>query len=272
MSDHIAFSIRFFRGAVRFPDPPGGCAGPIGGDGMAEYDELWRGGPRFLRREGGFKLSTDSVLLADFCAGIRAKRILDLGCGAGVLTVLLHLSHPAAEIGGVELSPEAAALCRENLAANALPADGILTGDLRECRALYPAGSCDLVVSNPPYFASGSGRSAPDAQRAQARDERCCTLSELCAAAQYLCRWGGALALVHRPERLSEIFCALTAAGLEPKRLRTVHYRAGCAPNLVLVEARRGGRPGLDIRKPLLLTDPDGGESAELRAIYHRGE
>jgi tRNA1Val (adenine37-N6)-methyltransferase len=238
---------------------------------MDAYDELWAGGPRFLRAGGGFPLSTDSVLLAHFCAGIRAKRILDLGCGAGVLSVLLCRSHPDAAVGGIEILPEAAALCRANLTANGLGADGILTGDLRHHRAHFPAGAYDLVVSNPPYFAAGRGKSAPEPGRAVARDERCCTLAELCAAAQYLCRWGGAFAVVHRPERLSELLCTMSAHGLEPKRLRLVHYRAGFAPSLVLAEGRRGGKPGLDIEKPLLLTEADGGDSEEIRTIYHRG-
>ena len=235
------------------------------------YDELWPGGPRFRQAEGSFRLSTDSVLLADFAARRPAKSIMDLGCGAGVLTVLLCVSHPDAAVGGVELQPEAAALCRENLAENGFDSGGIVTGDLRECRSFLTAGAYDLVVSNPPYFAADSGYTAPEAGRAAARDERFCTLDDVCAAAAYLTRWGGAFCMVHRPERLSEIFCTLTARGLEPKRLRTVQHRIGAAPNLVLIEARRGGKPGLTVEAPLILTAPDGSDSEEAKLIYHRG-
>ena len=233
------------------------------------FDTLWPGGPRFLKSEDGFRLSTDSVLLAHFAAPKRAGRILDLGCGAGVLTVLLQFSHPSATVEGIELQPEAAALCRRNLTENGLRDDGILTGDLRNFRTLFRAGAYDLVVSNPPYFPAGSGYSAPDPARAAARDERACTLDELCAAAGYLCRWGGSFALVHRPERLAEIFCAMRAHGLEPKRLRLVQHRADSAPSLALIEARRGGKPGLAVEAPLLLCSPDGGDSPEVREIYH---
>ena len=159
------------------------------------YDELWPGGPSFKQNRDGFPLSTDSVLLAHFAGGIRAKSIFDLGCGAGVLTVLLRVSHPGAKIGGIELLPEAAALCRENLAVNGFAPEGIVTGDLRDRAMLPEAGKTDLVVSNPPYFAAGRGYSAPEPGRAAAREERSCTLEELCAAAAYLCRWGGAFAL-----------------------------------------------------------------------------
>ena len=93
---------------------------------------------------------------------------------------------------------------------------------------------------------------------------------DICAAMTYLTRWGGSAALVHRPERLSELLCALTAAGLEPKRLRTVAHTAHAAPSLVLVEARRGGKPGLKLLPPLALCAPDGTDSEEIRRIYHR--
>ena len=171
----------------------------------------------------------------------------------------------------MELQPDAAQLCRNNLEANGLTGRAqILCADLREHRAVLPAGSFDLVVANPPYFAAGSGYTSPDPMRAHARDERTCTMQDICAAMAYLTRWGGSAALVHRPERLSELLCALTAAGLEPKRLRTVAHTAHTAPSLVLVEARRGGKPGLKLLPPLALCAPDGTDSEEIRRIYHR--
>ena len=235
---------------------------------MEGFDELWQGGPRF--RQGGFRVSTDSVLLAAFARGIRGENIIDLGCGAGVLTVLLSAARPAARICGVELQKESAALCRENMGENGYDSGGILCADLRAHRELFTAGSFDLVISNPPYFSGHSGLTAPDAGRAAARDERFCTLEDLCTAAKYLCRWGGSFALVHRPERLSEIFCTMTRCGLEPKRLRLVQHKAGAAPNLALIEGRRGGKPSLTVEPPLILTDGEGNDSPEVREIYHR--
>lgn len=239
----------------------------------AGFDELWRGGPRFSQNQDSFRLSTDSVLLADFAKTANVRRCLDLGSGTGVLTVLLAHKAPKAQLLGVELQSDYAELSRANLAVNGMQERAeILTADLRDFRNLFPAESFDLVVSNPPYFAENSGYTAPAEHRAIARDERSCTLEDLCRAARWALRWGGCLSLVHRPERLSEIFCAMTAAGIEPKRLRLVSYTAEKAPSLVLIEGRRGGKPGLQIEKTLILTDERGGDSAEVRRIYHRGE
>lgn len=236
---------------------------------MTGFDELWPGGPRFRQVEGSFRLSTDSVLLADFAREVRGKKILDLGCGAGVLTVLLQTQRPEATVHGIDIQESSARLCRENMRENGFDNSGICCADLREHRSLFAAGAYDLVVSNPPYFPERSGFCAPDEARATARDERCCSLEDLSRAARYLCRWGGSFVLVHRPERLSEICCCLSGQGLEPKRLRFVQHRPGAAPNLLLLEARRGGKAGMKILPPLLLTDSEGRDSDEVKRIYH---
>ena len=117
-----------------------------------------RMGRGLLRSGAGFALGTDSVLLADFAAHRRVRRFADLGCGAGVLTVLLLHALPQAAAVGVELQPDAAQLACGNIKANGLNARAeILCADLREHRTVLPAGSFDLVVANPPYFAEGSG-------------------------------------------------------------------------------------------------------------------
>lgn len=232
--------------------------------------ELWPGGPLFRQSEH-FLLGTDSILLADFAQPRGAARGIDLGCGSGILSLLLARKSEKLRMTGLELLPEAAAAARENMAANGLTERcEVIEGDIRRSRELFRAGSFDLAVSNPPYFAAGAGVPAPRADRAAARSEESCSLEELVAAAARLLRSGGALFLVYRPERLSELFCALHAQGLEPKRLRLVCGRIDAAPGMALVEARRGGKPGLRVEPMLILRDPDGGESEEYRRIYHR--
>lgn len=237
---------------------------------MPEFCELWAGGPLFAQAEH-FRLGTDCVLLADFIRLSSARRGIDLGCASGALMLLLLARSEGLHMTGVELLEEAAALARENMRVNALAdRSAIVCGDLRAHRALFCAGSFDLVAANPPYFPVGSGACAKDSGRAGARGEADCTIEDICACARWLLRTGGTLSIVHRPERLCDIFAAMRANDLEPKRLRHVQYRADSAPSLVLIEARHGGRPGLSVEAPLILRGADGGESAEYKRIYHR--
>ena len=237
---------------------------------MPEYIPLWPGGPVFAQAENQ-RLSTDCVLLADFVRIGGAKRGIDLGCASGAIALLLLERKKTLRMTGLELDAAAAQTARDNMARNGLEDRcGIVTGDIRSCRTLFPAGSFDLAAANPPYFPVGSGALSPDPARAAARSELQCTLEEICRAAAWLLHEGGSFFVVHRPERLSELLCTMTACGLEPKRLRLVCAGPGREPSLLLAEGRRGGRPGLRIEATLYLADAEGAETEEYRRIFHR--
>ena len=236
---------------------------------MYDFTPLWPDGPSFTQSEH-FRLSTDSILLADFINITGAKRGIDLGCGSGIISLLLLWRSEKLSMTGLEINPEAAELAAANMAENGLcgRAD-IITGDIRLHRGLFRAGSFDLVTANPPYFPENSGMMSPKGDRAAARGELQCTLKDLCTASAFLLKTGGSFCIVHRSERLSELLCTMSGCGIEPKRLRLVQYRLASAPSLVLVEGRRGGKPGLKIEPVLILSDENGEETEEYRRIYH---
>lgn len=237
---------------------------------MAEFMQLWQEGPLFAQAEH-FKLGTDSVLLADFINVSSAKKGIDLGCASGVIALLLLSKSEKLHMTGLEILPRAAELARENMSINGLEERShIICGDIREHRAILKAGSFDLVAANPPYFPVGSGAASPVSERAQARGEEQCSLEDIVTAAAFLLRTGGSFNMVYRPERLSEALCVMSAKGLEAKRMRLVCHGMNSAPSLVLLEGRRGARPGLKVEPFLFLTDPDGAESSEYRRIYRR--
>ena len=237
---------------------------------MANIEALWEGGPQFIQSEH-FKLGTDSVLLADFVNTASRKRGIDLGCGSGILPMLLMQRSPALSMTGLEINPAAAEVAQENLRINGLFGRGHITvGDIRECRSLFPSGSFELAVANPPYFVPGSGKVSPDADKASARAELDCTLRDVVSAASYLCPTGGSFCLVQRTERLTDLLCLLREYSLEPKRLRFIAHSARHSPSLVLVEARRGAASGLKVLPTLYLRNDDGSETEETLRIYHR--
>lgn len=239
--------------------------------GAERWEALTPGGLRFVYGNGQFPPGLDSFLLASLPRLKPGLRVCDLGCGSGLLSLLLLQRQRALRITGVDIQPEAVRLAR--LAAEENGLTDRLTfrlGDLRE--APLPAGAFDLAVCNPPYFPPSSGPLPRDGPRRTARTEESCTLEDVCRTAARALRWSGAFCVVHKPERLTDLLCALREAALEPKHLRLVLPRAGEAPSLVLVEARRGGRPGLVIKPALALEDPDGSPAKELDRIYFREE
>lgn len=239
---------------------------------MEHVEPLNGCGYRYHYDDALFPPGTDSFLLSAYPGLRRGARVCDLGCGTGLLGLLLLRREPSLHITGIELDPAAAALARKNADANALSAQwNVLTADLRDPAEL-PARGFDLAVSNPPYFPPGSGFLPRQKALQPARAELKCTLEDLCRTAVRLLRWDGRLCLVYRPERLTDLLCALRGSGLEPKRLRFVEPRAGAAPSLVLAEAVRGGKPGVRLEPPLLLQNADGTPSAEVEAIYFKSQ
>ena len=237
---------------------------------MADFTELWTGGPRFAQADH-FKLGTDSVLLADFVNTSSAKRGIDLGCASGAIALLLLAKSDKLHMSGVDIVEAAVELARENMRENGLEGrSSVIHGDIKAHRSLFTAGSFDLVAVNPPYFAAGSGALSPKSGRDAARGEMQCSLEDIVRAAAFLLRTGGSFNMVHRPERLSEAFTLMSRYGLEAKRLRLVCHKADSTPSLVLIEGRRGAKPGLRIEPLLILSNGDGSESEEYKRIYHR--
>ena len=235
---------------------------------MMHEETLWNG-VRLLQPADQFRLGTDSVVLASFARPPRGSAVADLGCGGGAVALMLLAGDPTLHVTGIELQPEAAALARENGQINGLNFT-VVEGDLRQIEALLPAGSMDYAVSNPPYFPVGSGQTAGTVPLAAARSEETCSLAQLVHAAAWLLRFGGRFCLVHRPERLADLIWELRKQKLEPKRIRFVRHRPQSPVNLVLLEARKGGKPGLQYEPDLILFGEDGQETEECRRIYHR--
>ena len=233
-------------------------------------EEIWPGGPTLLISKDAYPVGTDSIMLADFCRSVNYKNICDLGSGSAVLAIILMSYRPNAGGICIEIQEPAYRLAMENIRINGLQSRiELINDDLRKCREFFKAGTFDLVVSNPPYFPVGHGKSSPDRMAAISREEICCSLDELCGAAAYLTRFGGAFALVYRSARLSELLCALHDHGLEPKRIRFIQDRIDKAPELVLVESRRGGKPGTIVEAPLILYNADGSMSREVSDIFN---
>ena len=170
----------------------------------------------------------------------------------GVLGVLLAQRQKELTLDGIDIVPESAELAAYNLTANGLTGT-IRQGDLNHCRQWAPRpGGYDLVISNPPYFAPNTGKTA-EGTRKTARSEAACTVEGLCAAAGWLLHPGGRFALCYRAERLATLFSALEGSGIAPKRLQLVQHSPAHPPKIVLVEGVRMGRPGLKVLPTLFV-------------------
>ncbi len=213
---------------------------------------------------GAFPLSTDTMALADFVKLGAREQVLDLGSGCGSLGLLLCSRRADCHVTGLELDPVAHEAAVENIRRNGLEGHmASICTDLRQVSRQFPAGAFSVCVSNPPYFSGG-----PESKVGSARREDQCSLPELFDAAAWALRWGGRFYLVHRPERLAQLCACAVQVRLEPKRLRLLRHRPDAPVSLVLLECRKGGKPGL-IWEEQCLYQGDGSPSPDFQRIYH---
>ena len=214
-----------------------------------ETIEILPNGYRFYQDDKLFKLGTDSTMLANFATVRKRDRICDLCCGCGSVMMQIAGRRDDTTLVGVELQQEPYEFICKNITENSLTdrAQAVL-GDIKNIRELLPASVYDLVTANPPYRRVNSGLVCENNAIEIARSEIMCTIEDVCAAASYLLRSGGRFALVHRPDRLTDVMCAMRENKIEPKRLKTVFAPSG-TPSLVLVEGIRDGKSGINIEK-----------------------
>ncbi len=217
----------------------------------------------------GYRFSVDALLLYSFVNVKHAKEIADLGAGSGIIGLLLARKYAEAHVLLVELQESLYRLAERNIALNGLEERvAALLTDVRHLDTSCPPGTCDLVVSNPPFRKPSSGRLSLGEERAVARHELRLRLPELAKSASYLLRAKGRFCMIFHPERLIEIIETLKAAKLEPKRIRLVHNDVRAVSKMVLVEAAKEAKPGLKVEKPLILYNTDGSCTEELIEMY----
>ncbi len=232
-------------------------------------DELQRNGYKIIQNPEKFCFGMDAVLLSGFARAGEGDRVLDLGTGTGIIPILMEAKTRAAHLTGLEIQEESADMAMRSVALNNLQDKiAIVQGDLREAGTLFGAASFDVVTCNPPYMTSNHGLQNPGEPKAIARHEILCTLEDVVSQAAGLLKPGGNFFMVHRPFRLAEIMVLLHEYKLEPKRMQLVYPYVDKEPNMVLIEANRGGRPRITVEKPLIVYKEPGVYMPEIYDIY----
>ena len=223
-------------------------------------DDLQRNGYRIIQDPGRFCFGMDAVLLSGFVTVRPGARVIDLGTGTGIIPILLEAKTEASHLVGLEIQEESADMAMRSVKLNHLEDKiSIVEGDIKEADQLFEAASFDVVTSNPPYMIGNHGLTNDSDAKSIARHEVLCTLEDVVSQAARLLKTGGSFFMVHRPFRLAEIMITLSKYKLEPKRMQLVYTYVDKEPNMVLLQAVRGGKPRMTVEKPLIVFKGAGG-------------
>ncbi len=219
-----------------------------------------------------FNFSLDSVLLPNFVTlNKNITKILDIGCGNAPIPLILSTKCNA-KIIGVEIQPEIARLAQESVELNNLSDKiEIINDDINNLAKKMESDIFDVITCNPPFFKvqDGSKLNKNDAKTI-ARHEVKLNLDDLFMIAKKLLKNNGVIAIVHRPDRLVDILCAMRQNNIEPKKIRFVYPKVGSDAHMVLIEGRKNGRAGLKILEHLIVHEESGIYTNEVLKFFER--
>jgi len=226
---------------------------------------------KLFQAKDGYRFSVDAVLLEHFISVKKPGNGIELGCGSGVISILLAKRLRSVHIKAVEIQKSLAERARRNVSLNGLDDRiAILSKDVRELKPVYETNSFDFVFSNPPFRKPKTGRISSDEERAVARHEIEMTVSDLVRTAAYLLKHAGRFFLIYHPFRLAELITLLRESKLEPKRMRFVHSMKGEEAKMVMIEAAKGAGVWLTIDPPLYLYETKNDYSPEVKKIFNK--
>ena len=234
-------------------------------------DDLQLNGLKLIQKQQGFRFGVDAVLLSHF-ANIKSRhRVIDLCTGTGIVPFLAYGKYAPKEVIGLEIQEDMVEMAnRSSVLNNTTDIVKFVHGDLKDKSLLDSLGKFDVLTVNPPYKLNNAGIINPNDKLAIARHEVMCTLEDVIVAARRLLKDNGRMFIVHRPERLADIFGLMRKYKIEPKRVRMVQPNTKKAPNIVLVEGQRDGGAFLKWEETLYVYDDNGKYSEEIDRIYGR--
>lgn len=235
-------------------------------------DDLEYKGLKLIQNKDGFCFGVDSVLLSDYAKRIkRNSKVIDIGTGTGIISILLCKKTELSKIYGIEIQSEVAEMASRSAALNNLQDKfEVINTNIKDVFDILQPHNFDVVVTNPPYKKANTGVKSIDKKQLISRHEVECTLEDIIEKSSKLLKDLGEFYMVHRAERLADIMCLLRKYKLEPKNIRFVHSKAEEKPELILVRAVRSAKEFLKIDKPLVIYKENGEYTDEILEIYDK--
>ena len=227
---------------------------------------------KIIQNKDGFCFGIDSILLTDFAKNIKKNsKVIDLGTGTGIIPILLYGKTKNTKFVGVEIQPEVAEMANRSVKLNLLENNiEILNTNILELSKIYNRGSFDVVTTNPPYKKINTGVINENNKKLISRHEITASLDDFIKTASFLLKDLGEFYMVHRPDRLVDIFYSMRKNKIEPKKIKFVYPNKNKKTNLVLIKGIKNGKQFLEFENNLYVYNEDGNYTDEILKIYNK--
>jgi tRNA1Val (adenine37-N6)-methyltransferase len=235
-------------------------------------DDLEFKGLKIIQSKDGFRFGIDSVLLSDFAKSIKnGAKVLDIGVGTGIVSILLSGKINVKKITGIEVQAEVAEMANRSITLNNLNSKiEIINDNINNIQKYFENNSFDAVVTNPPYQKNNTGLKSENIKHLISRHEIECTLEDIIEKSFKILKDKGEFYMVHRPERLVDIMYLMRKYRIEPKEMRFIYSKVGEKANLILVKGVKNANEFLKIDKPLIIYNADGSYTDGVLKIYNK--
>ena len=201
-----------------------------------------------LQKKDGFRFGEDAIMVADFFEPTKKGKLLDIGTGTGIISLVLSRDPKVSDITSVEIQEEMANMTKRSVEKNNLVEKiEVLNIDIKK---LNRGNTYDYIISNPPYMKSSNGKVNPHSTKAISRHEITLNLEELITESRRLLKPGGSLTLIYRSERMVELLNNLSKFGFYPKRIQNIFSETTKISKLFMIESIKGKNKGFEFLEP----------------------
>ena len=187
-------------------------------------EPLFDGHLRIYQPKSGYRYAIDPIILCAHLSPPPGSHIIDIGCGCGIMPVIIGHRFPETTITGIELQKPLADLAKRNCTENHPDRHiRILNSDILDVSPKDISPPANIIISNPPFKKKLTGRLNPNPQKAIARHEITLTIEQLFSHAGKLLSQGGRLMIIFPSDRLPDLFLTAEKTDMTPEWIRFIH-------------------------------------------------